>query len=209
MGCPPQCLHGLGALSVDKAETPAPQQRGPWFWAGLYLASSAVIAALKLTEAIDPTTALILFFGAMGLLIPLVRAGERQNCANPVMVRYNRRFLAACFGYVLGLGIAIAIWNTYAPTGPAVFAIALLPTIPTFAMIWAMGRYLVEETDEYLRYRTVRAAIMSLGGVLAIGIFWGFLEMFELVPHVWAWWVLPVWAGGLGVAQLWMKVRGE
>lgn len=194
---------------MDKAEGSAGQQRGPWFWAGLYLAASAIIAALKLTDAIDPATALILFFGAMGLLIPLIRAGERQNCANPVVVRYNRRFLAACFGYVLGLGIAIAIWNAYAPSGPVVFAIALLPTIPTFAMIWAMGRYLVEETDEYLRYRTVRAAIMSLGGVLAIGIFWGFLEMFELVPHIWAWWVLPVWAGGLGVAQLWMKVRGE
>ena len=35
-----------------------------------------------------------------------------------------------------------------------------------------------------------------------------FLEMFELVPHIWAWWVLPVWAIGLGLAQLWQKVRG-
>ena len=194
-------------LSVEKAKSPA--ARGPWFWAGLYLVSSGIIVMLKLTDAIPATVAMILFAGAMGLLIPLVRAGEQRNCANPVIVRYNRRFLAACFGYVLGLGIAIALWNTYEPSGPVVFAIALLPTIPTFAMIWAMGRYLVEETDEYLRYRTVRAAIMSLGGVLTIGIFWGFLEMFELVPHVWAWWVLPVWAGGLGVAQLWMKVRGE
>lgn len=192
---------------MDKAATPA--ARGPWFWAGLYLASCAIIAALKLTDAITDTVAMILFVGAMVLLIPLVRAGERQHRASPVMVRYNRRFLAACFGYVLGLGIAISLWNTYTLTGPVVFAIALLPTIPTFAMIWAMGRYLVEETDEYLRYRTVRAAIMSLGLVLAIGIFWGFLEMFELVPHIWAWWVLPVWACGLGLAQLWMKVRGE
>ena len=192
---------------MDRAKTP--EARGPWFWAGLYLAVSAIIVALKLTDAIPAMVAMILFAGAMGLLIPLVRAGERRNCANPVMVRYNRRFLAASFGYVLGLGIAIALWNTYEPSGPVVFAIALLPTIPTFAMIWAMGRYLVEETDEYLRYRTVRAALMSLGMVLAIGIFWGFLEMFKLVPHIWAWWVLPVWAIGLGLAQLWMKVRGE
>lgn len=192
---------------MEQAETPA--GRGPWLWAGLYLAASAAIVALKLTDAITAPVAMILFVGAMGLLIPLVRAGERRNCASPVMVRYNRRFLAACFGYVLGLGIAISLWNAYDLTGPVVFAIALLPTIPTFAMIWAMGRYLVEETDEYLRYRTVRAAIMSLGLVLAIGIFWGFLEMFELVPHVWAWWVLPAWAAGLGLAQLWMKVRGE
>jgi hypothetical protein len=194
-------------LSVEKSETPA--ARGPWFWAGLYLASSAIIVTLKLTDAITGTVALILFVGAMGLLVPLVRAGERQHCASPVMVRYNRRILAASFGYVLGLGIALALWNSYTLTGPLAFAIALLPTLPTFAMIWAMGRYLVEEKDEYLRYKMVRAALMSLGMVLAIGIFWGFLETFGLVPHVWAWWVLPVWACGLGLAQLWMKVRGE
>ena len=192
---------------MEKATTPA--GRSPWFWAGNYLVSSAIIVVLKLTDAITAPIAMILFLGAMGLLIPLVRAGERRNCANPVIVRYNRRFLAAAFGYVLGLGIAITLWNNFELSGPVVFAIALLPTIPTFAMIWAMGRYLVEETDEYLRYRTVRAALMSLGMVLAIGIFWGFLEMFELVPHIWAWWVLPVWAIGLGLAQLWMKVRGE
>jgi hypothetical protein len=197
-------------LSVNTTDTgKTPTGRGAGFWAGNYLAASAIIAVLVVTDAITATVAMILFVGAMGLLIPLVRAGERQHGANPVIRRYNRRFLVASFGYVLGLGIAIALWNAYDLSGPVVFAIALLPTLPTFAMIWAMGRYLVEETDEYLRYRTVRAAIMSLGGVLAIGIFWGFLEMFELVPHIWAWWVLPVWAGGLGVAQLWMKVRGE
>ncbi len=193
--------------TTDTSKTPS--TRSPWFWAANYFAASAIIAFLVVTDAIRAPIAMILFLGAMGLLIPLVRAGERQHGANPVIRRYNRRFLVAAFGYVLGLGIAIAIWNSYSPTGPVVFAIALLPTLPTFAMIWAMARYLVEETDEYLRYRTVRAAIMSLGGVLTIGIFWGFLEMFELVPHLWAWWVLPVWAGGLGVAQLWMKVRGE
>lgn len=192
---------------MEKATTPS--GRSPWFWAGNYLASSAIIVVFKLTDAIPAPVAMILFLGAMGLLIPLVRAGERRNCANPVIIRYNRRFLIASFGYVLGLGIAIAVWNSYKLTSAMVFVIALLPTLPTFAMIWAMGRYLVEETDEYLRYRMVRAAIMSLGMVLAIGIFWGFLEMFELVPHIWAWWVLPVWAGGLGLAQLWMKVRGE
>jgi hypothetical protein len=183
--------------------------RGPGFWAGLYCASVAIIAALRLTDAIETPVGLILFFGATGLLIPLVRSTERRDCANPVIIRYNRRLLAASMGYVLGLGISIALWNAHELSGPVVFAVALLPTVPTFAMIWAMGRYLVEEQDEYLRYRTVRAAIISLGMVLAIGIFWGFLEMFELVPHIWAWWVLPVWSVGLGVAQLWMKVRGE
>ncbi len=186
-----------------------PAERGPWFWGALYLIASAIIAALHLSDAIEPPVGLILFVGAMGLLIPLVRASERHCAANAAIRRYNRRILGASLGYVLGLGIAIALWNAYDLSGPVVFAIALLPTLPTFVMIWAMGRYLVEETDEYLRFKTVQAALISLGMVLGVGIFWGFLEMFELVPHLWAWWVLPVWSIGLGAAQLWIKVRGE
>ena len=196
---------------MTAAETPA--GRGPLLWGALYAVSVAIIVGLRITDAVSAPVGLILFVGAMGLLIPFVRSAERRSaargCMNSVIVRYNRRMLAASMGYVFGLGIAIALWNAYDLSGPVVFAIALLPTLPTFAMVWAMGRYLVEEQDEYLRYRTVRAAIISLGLVLAIGIFWGFLEMFELVPHIWAWWVLPVWSVGLGLAQLWMKVRGE
>lgn len=173
----------------------------------MYLASSTIIVVLQLTDAIDPKTALILFVGAMGLLIPMVRSTERKCRSNAAIIRYNRRMLAASFGYVLGLGIAIALFNSTTLPPAAVFAIALLPTLPTFVMIWAMARYLIEETDEYLRYRNVQAALVSLGLTLAVGIFWGFLETFELVPHVPAWWVLPVWAGGLGVAQLWMWAR--
>lgn len=184
-----------------------PAGRGPWFWGALYLAASAIIAALQIADAIDPTTGLILFVGAMGLLVPLVRSTERRCRSNAAIIRYNRRMLGASFGYVLGLGIAVALFNSTALPPPAVFAIALLPTLPTFVMIWAMARYLIEETDEYLRYRNVQAALVSLGLMLAIGIFWGFLETFGLVPHVPAWWVLPVWAAGLGVAQLGMWVR--
>lgn len=188
-------------------DTAKPAGRSAWFYAALYLAASAVIVALQLTDAINPTTALILFVGAMGLLIPMVRSTERKCRSNAAIIRYNRRMLAASFGYVLGLGIAVALFNTAALPRPAVFAIALLPTVPTFVMIWAMARYLIEETDEYLRHRSVQAALVSLGLMLAVGIFWGFLETFELVPHVPSWWVLPVWAIGLGVAQLWMWAR--
>ena len=191
----------------------SPQSRGdfagrsPLFWGVLYCASIAAIAVLRITDAIPTPVGLILFVGAMGLLIPLVQATERKNCANPAIIRYNRRMLVASLGYVLGLGIAIALWNNYDLSTPVVFAIALLPSLPTFGMIWAMVRYLIEEQDEYLRHRSIMAALISLGMVLAIGIFWGFLEMFELVPHIWAWWVLPVWSIGLGITQAILALR--
>lgn len=199
-------------MSADSTAPGKVLGRGPVFWAALFVIAMLGAAALAST-ALEGPAGLIVRILPMVLLIPMVMASERRGmasgCVNPVIVRYNRRVLFSSFGYVLGLGIAMAIWNAYEVDRVAAFALALLPTLPTFYMIWAMGRYLVEETDEYLRYRMVRAAIMSLGMVLAIGIFWGFLETFEVVPHIWAWWVLPVWAVGLGLAQLWMKVRGE
>lgn len=185
------------------------QGRSQGFWIGLFCANIGVITALRVTEAINAPTGMVLLSLAMLLMIPIVKSGERYGCTSPAMRVYNRRILIASSGYVLGLGLAISLWRNYELARPAIFGISMLPVLPTFAMIWAMARYLIEEQDEYLRYRTTLAAIVGLGAVLASGIFWGFLEMFELVPHIWSWWVLPVWALGLAIAQLWMKVRAE
>ena len=183
--------------------------RSPGFWAGLYLVNVAIIAALKITGAINSPTGFVLMALACVLLLPMLRASQRKACASQAMVRYNKRVIFSSIAYVLGLGIAITLWRTYEVSGPILFLVAMLPALPTFGIIWAMGRYLVEETDEYLRHRMVTGAIFGLGLVLSLGIFYGFLETFELVPHIWAWWVLPVWAIGLGLYQIWQKVRGE
>ena len=42
--------------------------------------------------------------------------------------------------------------------------------------------------------------------MLAIGSFWGFLETFELVPHVPGWWAVPIWAIGMGLGQAWQSM---
>lgn len=187
-------------------ESTAPK-RAQGFWVGLYLASAAIIGALRLTGAIESPFGFILLAVATGaMIVPMRRAGA---CASPAVAAYNRRVLTSSFGYVLGLGVAVTLWKSATLSTPLVFAISLLPTLPTFGIIWAMGRYIADEQDEYLRHRTIMASLVALGFVLAIGIFYGFLEMFELVPHIWAWWVLPVWAIALGLTQLWQKVRGS
>jgi hypothetical protein len=108
---------------------------------------------------------------------------------------------------VLGLGGATLLHENVALGRPATWAVAFLPILPIFGMIWVMARYFREESDEYLRHRAVFAALVSLGLVLGLGSFWGFLESFGLVPHAPGWWTVPVWGMGLGLAQLWMKVR--
>src|SRR3546814_826705 len=85
---------------------------------------------------------------------------------------------------------------------------AVLPALPIIYFVWALYRYLVEETDEYLKLRYAINALFGLGFLLIVGTVWGFLESFKVVPHVESWTVVPVWAIGLGVAQIWQRMRG-
>lgn len=191
--------------------SPSKNGRGPAFWATLLLLSFGALIVLRLTGAIEGPVVLLLALVPMGLLIPLVRSAERrqaaQGCASPAIRRYNRGMLVAAFAYLLGLGSATLLYENVALGLATTWAIAFLPILPIFGMIWVMARYLREESDEYLRHRAITASLVGLGLVLGLGSFWGFLESFGLVPHAPGWWTVPVWAIGLGLAQLWMKVR--
>ena len=187
----------------------ARSQRRPGLWIGLFLASSAVIAVLKLTDAINPATAFILFAGATGLLIPYARSLSSKPGTGRAIVRYSKGIAVTSLLYVLGLGLAITLDRQMELSGAAAFLVALMPVAPILGMVWVMGRYLHEEQDEYLRYRAMIASLIGLGLVLSVGSFWGFLETFGLVPHVPGWWAVPIWAIGMGLGQAWMAWRDK
>ena len=135
----------------------------------------------------------------------LFRAGEQRAKAagdfSPAMGRYNRRMMAAGAVYVVGLFTAIWVHDNLELSGVAAFGTAFLPSIGVLWMVWAMGRLLTEEQDEYLRHRLVRSSLVGLGTLLTLATVWGFFEQFELVPHVPAWAAVPVFALGLGFAN--------
>ncbi|WP_114521304.1 hypothetical protein [Altererythrobacter sp. ZODW24] len=188
-----------------------PAGRSPAFYGGLLAASVATISGLRLSDAIDSTTGFILFAGAMLLMIPLARAMTRKqrNCGtiSPAIATYTKGIMITSFAYIVGLGIAVSMNNRMELTGITAFLIALLPVIPILGMVYVMGKYLIDEKDEYLRHRAMIANVVGLGAVLSIGSFWGFLETFEIVPHVPGWWSVPIWAIGMGFAQGWMSLR--
>ncbi len=182
----------------------------PKFWGVLLAISVLVVAGLKLGGVISPMAGYILLALAMLLMIPLFRAAQRNaSCgmASPASIRYLRRIMLSTVLYVVGLGAAVRIDDTMTLTGGGAFLVALLPALPTVGIVVTMGRYLVEETDEYLRHRALIANIVGLGAVLSSASFWGFLEMFDAVPHVPAWWAVPVWAIGMGAGQAVMRLR--
>jgi hypothetical protein len=132
---------------------------------------------------------------------------KRTGCASPAMLRYNQRMMWATIAYMIGLFGAVSITDRGWVLPPLLWLVALVPAAGVLAMVWAMGRLLVEEQDEYLRFRMVKQALFACGGLLALSTVWGFLEMFELVVHIQAWASVPVFAILLGVGQCFRGVR--
>lgn len=187
-------------------------KRATFLWAAAFMVGMFGTGALLFTDFVQPPWGMAVMLVPMLLLIPMVRASERMQraagSASPAAARYNRRMLAASFAYVIGFLVAIALFVDQTVSKPVAAMLSLLPTFGTFGMIWAMARYVIEESDEYLRVRTVNAALVATGLLLAAGTFWGFLTTFDVAPHVPMWVIVPLWAIGLGIGQLVNKVRG-
>ena len=125
--------------------------------------------------------------------------------------RYNRAVLGLSAAYA-GLLIAaeIAIGRHHI-AGPAAYLVAILPAMPIIGIFAAMGRYLHEERDEYVRMLTTRQSLVATGFALSIATAWGFLESFDLVGHFDAYWIAVIWFAGLGLGACVNKLaaRGD
>ena len=121
--------------------------------------------------------------------------------------RYNRSVLLLSAGYALALfGVAAFFNNHPEPDGASAYLIAVLPALPLLGIFFALGRYLVEEADEYLRLLLVRQALIATALTLSVATVWGFLENFGLVRHVYAYAAAILWFGGLGLGACVNKV---
>lgn len=180
--------------------------RHPALWAFAFAAAMAAIAYCEHRGFLGGWRSLPFVAAATLFLIPLTKAANNRQAAagalSPATRRYNRRMLIWSLGYVLCLGIAMTVRNYLHPQGALLWGIAVLPSVPMIFFVWTLARYVVEEEDEYLRYRQTSAALIGLALVLLAGTLWGFLETFGITPHVPAWWVVPVWAIGLGLGQM-------
>jgi hypothetical protein len=127
--------------------------------------------------------------------------------SNSAVKRYNHRVLVLSILYVLLLLGAEWLLGRFRIAAAAVYAVALLPALPIVGIFVAIGRYLVEERDEYLRMLMVRQALIATGLTLAVATIWGFLESFGLVPHVEAYYIAVLWFFGLGVGAFVNRVR--
>jgi hypothetical protein len=120
--------------------------------------------------------------------------------------RYNRSVVILSLIYVALLFAAEIAIGRYGVAGPLAYLLAILPALPIIAIFAAIGRYLIEESDEYLRLLTVRQTLVASGFALSLATAWGFLESFDLAAHVDAYWIAVVWFGGLGLGACVNKI---
>ena len=103
---------------------------------------------------------------------------------SPASKSYNRRVLWLSVLYAVFLFASVYGFNHKLIHGAAVYPAAILPALPIIGVFAAIGRYLVEEQDEYIRMLMIRQTLWASGFALSVATVWGFLESFELVSHV-------------------------
>jgi len=86
------------------------------------------------------------------------------------------------------------------------YPVAILPALPIVGIFGAMGRYLVEEQDEYVRMLMVRQILWASAFTLSIATVWGFLDNFGLVGHADGYWIVILWFFGLGLGGIYNKL---
>ena len=121
---------------------------------------------------------------------------------NPAQKRYVIRVAISMVAYMVTLVLAISLVRDGGMTGPLAWILAALPGIAVTGVFWAIGRLLIEETDEYQRMLLVRQSLVASAFALSIATVWGFLENARLVGHVDAFYIAILWFIGLGVGSV-------
>ena len=182
----------------------------PWF-IGCAASLAAALFVIDIYDIDDPLIAngLILFsvvFLVKAGLNAAANAKERGTSGGPTG-RYLLRMLAVSVTYVGSLFVASAIIDDGDPITVVSVLVALVPGIAVAGYFWAIGKFLQEQQDEFLRMLLVRQSLIATGLAFSAASIWGFLESFGQVPHVDAYWWPITWFFGIGVGAVANKIQ--
>jgi hypothetical protein len=121
--------------------------------------------------------------------------------------RYLRRFFPAMTGYVVVLFASLWVIENHNPKGPLLWILGVAPAIPVVGVIAAMGLYLMEETDEFLRTVLIQSMLWGIGITLGLATAWGFLENVGALPHFPLYLIFAVFCGAFGLSQPFVRRR--
>ena|SRR5438309_3127972 len=120
--------------------------------------------------------------------------------------KYNIRVIWLSVLYAAFLLAAVYGFKHQLVPEPLKYFVAMLPAFPILGIFGAIGRYLAEEQDEYVRMLMVRQSLFASAFTLSIATVWGFLSNFGLVGRADGYWVAVVWFLGLGLGALYNRL---
>jgi len=120
----------------------------------------------------------------------------------PAWKRYNWRVIWLSLAYAIFLLAAVYGFKHHLMPSALTYVVAALPALPIVGIFAAMGRYLAEETDEFVRMLMVRQTLWAAGFALSVATIWGFLDSFKLVGHADGYYIVIAWYFGLGIGGI-------
>jgi len=125
---------------------------------------------------------------------------------SPAGWRYNKRVIILSLIYSAFLIGAVYGFKHHLVSGVLAWIVAILPALPIIGIFAAIGLYLVEEQDEYVRMLMVRQTLWASAFALSVATTWGFLDNFGLVGHADGYWIAILWFFGLGLGGIYNKL---
>lgn len=130
------------------------------------------------------------------------------SASSPARRRYNNQVVALSAIYGVTLILVMSLFAKAMVSGPLAYLVGILPALPIIGIFLVVGRYLLDERDEFLRMLMARQSLIASGFVLSIATAWGFLESNGLAPHLEAYYTAILWFVGLGVGAVANRWRG-
>lgn len=185
--------------------------RGPLFWIGMTFGTSGAVVGLVLSGAIEgKATAFTLMIVPLVCMAAAFMAMLNKNEAGTgdcvtkgqAQRNYIKRVAVLTSLYLASLA-ALTFLDKHGDLPYAVrLAVGVLPGLAVAGFFWAIGRLILEETDEFMRMLTIRQTLVASALAMSAASVWGMLESADLVPHVDAYWYAIIWFAGLAVGSV-------
>ena len=116
--------------------------------------------------------------------------------------RYNIRVIWLSLLYGASLLPAVYGFKHHLVPDSVAYIVEVLPALPIIGLFIAIGRYLIEEQDEYVRMLMVRQTLWASGSTMSAATVYGFLQNFGLIGTVDGYWIVVIWYVGMGVGGI-------
>jgi 4-amino-4-deoxy-L-arabinose transferase-like glycosyltransferase len=126
--------------------------------------------------------------------------GLLRSCETPAAKRYQRDVLAQMGLYLVIVLLAKRMVQHGGGSHYAPYFWALLAAMPICGVIFRMGRYLHEETDEFQRMQQVYSILVGTAALLSVVVVEDFLRAFANTAGLPPFWAFLIFMFGMGAA---------